>query len=278
MLAKYLKEKSYMRGSDIQYITTGDGCRIAYRLEGKPDAPVVLFANSIATTMQMWDTNIQNFTDEYHVLRYDLRGHGKSDAPAGPYSIDRMGYDVIEMLDALNIDKVHFVGLSLGGFIAQWLAVRAPERVDRLILVNTAANLGPREQYQNMVIKAQSASDMTFFAGMFMYNWFPQEMLDVDSRTTLFKQDILAMQPHALASSFAITRDFDMRQVIQCIKQPTLIIAGKHDKVTLSEQSVEIATRIATSELRILSTMHLSNVEQPAKFAYLVLDFLKDKS
>ena len=257
----------------------GDGCRIAYRLEGKKDAPVILFANSIATTMNMWNVNLKDFTKDYRVLRYDFRGHGDSDNPDGPYSLDRLGYDVIEMLDALKIEKVHFVGLSLGGFVAQWLALRAPEKIDMLVLVNTAAYLGPRKQWDEAIINARSTSVMTKFADMFIHNWFPEYIINTQAQlVNSFRQDILVMNPQGLASSFAVTRDFDLRRLIKLIDRPTLVVAGEHDRVTLPEMSEEIAQAIPSARLEFLPAVHLSNVEYPDRFARIVLNFLDGTS
>ena len=115
----------------------------------------------------MWDPQIEKFTKHFRVLRYDSRGHGDSDAPGGSYSLDRLGRDVIELLDTLNISRVHFCGLSLGGMVGQWLAIHAPERIDRLILCNTSAYLGPAEQFQGRiasVLKANRAETAETFS------------------------------------------------------------------------------------------------------------------
>ena len=102
-------------------------------MDGPTGKPVLMLANSIATSMHMWDGQIADLSEHFLVLRYDYRGHGESDTPEAPYSFDRLGRDVIELLDSLHIDRVHFLGLSLGGAVAQWLAIHAPERIDRLV-------------------------------------------------------------------------------------------------------------------------------------------------
>jgi 3-oxoadipate enol-lactonase len=102
---------------DLSIFTTGDGCGIAYRFDGPADKPVLVLSNSIGTTLNMWDIQIQDLSKHFRVLRYDTRGHGASGVPPGAYSVDRLGWDVIELLDALNISRVHFCGLSLGGMI-----------------------------------------------------------------------------------------------------------------------------------------------------------------
>jgi 3-oxoadipate enol-lactonase len=113
-----------------QTFTAGDGVRLAYRLEGPDDGPVVMFANSIATTLRMWDPQIPALIERRRVLRYDFRGHGGSEVPPGAYSADRFGGDVLELLDHLEISTVDFVGLSLGGLVGQWLGVHRTDRID----------------------------------------------------------------------------------------------------------------------------------------------------
>src|SRR5689334_14433804 len=103
--------------TDTLHFTTGDGARIAYRLDGPEDRPVLVLSNSIATTFNMWDGQVPELARSFRVLRYDFRGHGGSDAPAGAYSLDRLGRDVLELLDVLGLARVHFLGLSLGGFV-----------------------------------------------------------------------------------------------------------------------------------------------------------------
>ena len=109
--------------SEYQFFTTGDGCRIAYRLDGSEDQPVLALSNSIATNLHMWDRSVPELSRSFRLLRYDTRGHGASDAPSGAYSIDRLGRDVVELFDFLQLDRVHFLGLSLGGLGLDGLVV-----------------------------------------------------------------------------------------------------------------------------------------------------------
>lgn len=123
---------------------TIDGCRIHYRFDGPAGAPVVLLSNSLGTALGMWDAQMPVFASRFRVLRYDSRGHGQSDAPPGPYSIDRLGRDALGLLDALDLRRVRFCGLSKGGMVGMWLGSNAGERIERLALCNTSAKLGPR--------------------------------------------------------------------------------------------------------------------------------------
>ena len=144
--------------TETLHFTAGDGARIAYRLDGPEGRPVLVLSSSIATTLHMWDGQVAELAQSFRVLRYDFRGHGGSDAPAGAYSLNRLGRDVLELLDSLEIAHVHFLGLSLGGFVGQWLGIHAPERIERLILSNTSPFLGPAsyfdEQIRNVLRRA----------------------------------------------------------------------------------------------------------------------------
>jgi 3-oxoadipate enol-lactonase len=255
--------------------TTGDGCRIAYRFDGPSDRPVLVLANSIATTLSMWDGQIDSLVKHFRVLRYDMRGHGASGAPVGAYSLDRLGRDVIELLDALNIGRVHFCGLSLGGMVGQWLGICAPERIDGLVLCNTSPYLGPPGQFDLLIDSALKTTDMSEFAKMFLGNWFPPHML-ADQQTVVdsFRSVILRIDPRGLAGSFAAVRDMDLRRTIALIPCPTLVIAGQYDNVTRPSHSELIAATVPDSKLVVFPAVHLSNVEYPADFLRVVLDFL----
>lgn len=264
---------------DYSLFTTGDDCRIAYRWDGEDGKPVLVLSNSIATTFAMWDQQIADLTGHFRVLRYDTRGHGASDAPEGAYSIDRLGRDVIELLDALRIERAHFCGLSLGGFIGQWLGVYAPDRIGRLILCNTSPYLGPAPQWDALIRKTRDAGDMSGFADMFIGNWFPAHMRH-EGNTTIdtFRAMVLNTPPQGLAGCFAVVRDMDLRRVITLIPNPTLVIAGEYDTVTLPGHSEEIAASIPDARLLVLPAVHLSNVEYPVEFNRAVLEFLLEKT
>ncbi len=257
------------------HFTAGDGCRIAYQLTGGADRPVLVLSNSIATSLHMWDGQVQTLSEAYRVLRYDFRGHGKSDTPAGAYSVDRLGRDVIELLDSLEIKQAHFCGLSMGGWVGQWLAVHAPDRIGRLILSNTAAYLGPPSNFDAQIRAVLAVKDMADTADQFMRNWFPASMLAGPNEIVdTFRRMVLATPPRGLAGCFAALRDCDLRRTIALIKAPTLVIGGIDDKVTLASHSEEIAATIPGAKLVLMPGVHMLNVERPAEFLGTVTSFL----
>ncbi|KMK64650.1 alpha/beta fold hydrolase [Puniceibacterium sp. IMCC21224] len=262
--------------TETRHFTTGDDCRIAYRLDGDPQNPPLVFANSIATTYDMWDAQIEEFARNFHVVRYDMRGHGRSDVPPGAYSVDRLGNDVLELLDHLQIGRAHFCGLSLGGFVGQWLGVHAPGCIDRLVLSNTSPYLGPAPQWDDLIRKTRDPGSMTFFADMFIGNWFSQVTLRDNPETSdPFRQMVTATDPQGLAGSFAAVRDADTRRTVSLITAPTLVIGGSDDTVTVASHSEDIAGKIPNSKLVILDGVHLLNAERPNDFDNVVLKFLK---
>jgi 3-oxoadipate enol-lactonase len=255
--------------------TAGDGTRIAYRLDGSPENPVLVLSNSIATTLRMWDEQIPELSRHFSVLRYDTRGHGASDAPAGAYSMDRLGGDVLELLDALHIDRAHFLGLSLGGVIGQWLGVHAPGRIDRLVLANTSPYLGPVPQWDELIAKVLKSSDLAEMADMFIGNWFPPHMLKNSPPVVqAFRAMVLSTPKIGLAGAFGAIRDMDMRRTIALIDRPTLVIAGQHDTVTLASHGETIARTIPGAKLVVLPAVHMPNVELPTQFLSAVTAFL----
>ncbi|MCP3379349.1 MULTISPECIES: alpha/beta fold hydrolase [unclassified Bradyrhizobium] len=263
--------------SDISHVTAGDGCRIAYQFDSRGDNPVLILSNSIATDHRMWDRQIAELSKSFRVLRYDTRGHGSSDAPQGPYSLDRLGRDVIELMDALGIARAHFCGLSLGGFVGQWLGFRAPKRIDRLILSNTSPYLGPSPQWDDLIKRVLRERNMAAMADMFIGNWFPPQMIRDESATVdAFRNMILATAPDGLAGCFAVVRDADLRRTNTLIRAPTLVIGGIDDTVTLASHSEAIASAIPESQLVLLPGVHMLNIERQASFLEAVLEFLRE--
>lgn len=259
----------------MSYFTAGDGCRIAYRIDGDASRPVLTLSNSIATDCRMWDGQIDELARNFRVLRYDTRGHGGSDAPEGPYSLDRLGRDVVELADHLAIERMHFCGLSLGGFVGQWLGFRAPERLDRLVLSNTSPYLGPAHLWDELIRTVLDTRDMEAMADMFMGNWFPDSMrTERPEVVAAFRALVVSTPAQGLAGCFAVVRDLDLRRTNSLIRSPTLVIGGDDDTVTLASHSAQIAKTVPGARLVLMPGVHMLNVERSALFTAAVSDFL----
>lgn len=256
----------------------GDGCAIAWRMDGPEDgaadAPVVILSNSLGTGLDMWAPQVAALSASFRVLRYDTRGHGRSDVPGGAYGLDRLGRDVLDLMDALGIARAHFCGLSLGGMTGQWLGVHAPDRFDRLVLANTAAYMGPPSGWQARIASVLE-NGMAVMTSALLERWFtPEFRATAPDSIAPVREGLLATSPEGYAGCCAAIRDMDMRPVVGLIDLPTLVIVGASDPATPPADGEAIAARIAGSRLVTLEAAHLSNIEQAAAFNAALLDFL----
>lgn len=258
----------------VQSFTTDDGCRIAYRFDGPEDAPVLLLSNSLGTDMHMWDPQVPAFSEHFRVLRYDSRGHGGSESPAGGYSMDRLGRDAVLLLDAVGVARAEFCGLSMGGMVGQWLGVRAPERVGKLILANTSAYMGPPSGWQSR-IEAVRANGMAPLADASIARWFtPEFPARAPEAVAPIRDMLLACDVQGYAGCCAAIRDMDLRPSAALIAPPTLVIAGRQDPSTSVEDGRWLADAAKDGRLVEIDAAHLSNVEKPNEFQAAALDFL----
>lgn len=248
--------------------------RCFYRFDGSEDAPVLVLSNSLGTDHRMWQPQLPALTRRCRVLRYDTRGHGGSEAPAGPYTMAELGRDALDLLDALGIVRASFCGLSMGGMVGMWLAANAPERVDRLMLCNTAALLGPPQRWDAR-IAAIRASGMAAIATGVVAGWFTA---DYSAR----EPDVIARMRETLANTPAegyiacceAIRDMDQRALLARIQAPTLVIAGAHDAATPPADGRALADAIANACYVEVSAAHLSNIEAANAFTDAIIRFL----
>jgi 3-oxoadipate enol-lactonase len=257
-------------------IDMGDGCKIAFRLDGAEDAPVLLLSNSLGTKMAMWEPQMAAFTTRYRVLRYDIRGHGASDTPDGAYSLDRLGRDVIALLDALGIAQVDYCGLSLGGMVGQWLGIREPARLRRLILANTSAFMGPPGAWDDRIALVRREG-MAPVSQASVERWFTPDFRAGDGADAIAAIEVMLLDidPRGYAGCCAAIRDMDMRRTVARIDVPTLVIGGTLDPATPPPHSEALATAIDGARLIMLPAAHLSSVERPDEFSAACLDFLR---
>ena len=248
--------------------------RIHYVLEGQSGSPVLVFSNSLGANYSMWDPQAREFQKKFSVLRYDTRGHGQSPPTPGPYSIELLGKDVIAVLDALDLDRVYFCGLSMGGMIGMWLALNAPERLHKLVLSNTAAKIGTAEGW-NARIEAVQKNGMKSLASAILERWFTPAFRQKAPETMA---NILKMleetNPDGYVACCAAVRDFDCREKLSAIRAPTLVIAGAHDSGTPPADGRFLAQQIPGARYTELNAAHLSNIEAQDQFNNELAAFL----
>jgi len=248
--------------------------RIHYSLTGPDSGPVLVLSNSLGANLSMWDPQLAAFTSRYRLLRYSTRGHGQSSAPPGPYSIETLASDVLQLLDALRFDRVHFCGLSMGGQTGLWLGQHAPSRLNKLVLCNTGASIGTHEAW-NARIDAVLSKGLTDVSSAVVSRWFTPDfaLLHPDVAASA-KSMIESANPAGYASCCAAIRDFDVRDNVSSIPVPTLVIAGSHDFATPAADGRFLAESIPGAQYVELRAAHLSNIEAAAQFTSLVENFL----
>jgi len=250
-----------------------------YELSGRKGAPIVVLSHSLSSSLLMWNPQMDALNPYFHVLCYDIRGHGDSDAPSGAYTLELLGNDAIGLLDALNINQVHFIGLSMGGMIGQCLALNYPHRLKSLVLCDTASVIPSDAQpiWQERIDKARKKG-MEALLEETMERWFTPAFLTKNSQMlALTQKQFLATPVSGYIGCAEAIRKLNYLDRLSEIKMPTLIMVGEDDPATPVSASVAMHERISNSKLVILpSTRHLSNVEQAEAFNTTLLNFLKN--
>lgn len=251
-----------------------DDVRLHVRTDGDPARPCIVLSNSLGTDLSMWDPQAAVLARDYFVLRYDTRGHGLSRRGTMPVTLERLGRDVVGLLDALAIPRAHFCGISMGGMTGQWLGIHAPRRLDRLVLANTAARIGTHEGWTARAAQVRDGG-MDGVADGAAARWF----------TPAF----LAREPHVVARMIARLREqdaegyaaccdalaeADLRSAIGTIAVPTLIIAGAADPVTTVADAGWMRDRIPGACLAALAASHISSIEAAPQFTGALAAFL----
>jgi 3-oxoadipate enol-lactonase len=246
-----------------------NGIYVHYELSGRTDLPVVMLSHSLACSRVMWDPQMEILKSQFRVLRYDTRGHGNSDAPEGAYTLEQLGADAIALLDALKIQTVHFVGLSMGGMIGQCLALNHSDRLKSLTLCDTAAVIPQEAQpIWDERIAAARQNGMQALARQSLERWFTQPLLDRNPpEVDRIRKQILSTPVAGFIGCSEAIRRLSYLERLSDIKTPTLIIVGEDDPGTPVAASEAMHARIAGSKLLVLpQAAHLSNIEQAERF------------
>jgi 3-oxoadipate enol-lactonase len=251
--------------------------RIHYALTGPADARVLVLSNSLGTDFSMWDSQLSEFEKHFRVLRYDTRGHGQSAVPHGSYTFHQLGGDVVALLDALEIERADFCGLSMGGMTGLWLGLNTPQRLHKSVISNASARFGTVEGW-NTRIETVRRKGMKAVAAHVVERWYTPEFRASSPGTASATLQMLeATSPEGYIGCCAALRDTDLRESVVAIRTPTLIISGAKDPVSAPADGKYLAAQIPGAQYLELDAAHLSNVEASDAYTSAVLHFLNSE-
>ncbi|MGA9871174.1 MAG: 3-oxoadipate enol-lactonase [Rhodococcus sp. (in: high G+C Gram-positive bacteria)] len=237
-----------------------------------PSTETVVLIGSLGSTRSMWDPQVAALSEVADVIRVDLRGHGESLVPPGPYSMSDLAGDVLTLLDSAERDRVHLVGLSLGGAIAQWIAVHRPARVVSLSLLCTSARFGEPAAWLDRAATTRSGGTESL-ADAVVSRWFTPELAERDAELTARHRAMIVSTPdEGYAACCEAIAGWDNRADLGRITARTLVVAGEQDPATTPDDMKILAESIAQSTFHVLSpAAHLANVEQAGEVTRLLL-------
>ena len=255
-----------------------NGIQINYELSGKKDTAVVVLSHSLACSMVMWDPQLDLLEAHFRVLRFDTRGHGDSDAPRGSYTLEQLVDDAIGLLDGLDIGRVHWVGLSMGGMIGQGIALHHSGRLESLVLADTAALIPDAAQpvWQERIDTARKQG-MQAVAESTLERWFTPNYLKQNlPEIEQIRRQILATPVAGFIGCSEAIRRLNYLDQLSAIQTPALIMVGADDPGTPVEASEAMQAQIKGSNLVVIpEAAHLSNIEQTEVFNTNLMAHLK---
>ncbi|QHH97704.1 3-oxoadipate enol-lactonase [Acinetobacter dispersus] len=249
--------------------------QIHYQTFGDPNAPALVFSNSLGTNYGMWQQQFNYFKEHFYVICYDTRGHGSSSTPTGPYTLQQLGEDVVRLLDHLKIEKAHFCGISMGGITGQWLAIHYPERFQRVVVSNTAAKIGQEQAWLDraQLVRKQGLVPIATTAAS---RWFTDPF--IQSHPAIVNNlcnDLSAGSANGYANCCEALAKADVREQLKDITIPVLVIAGTQDPVTTVADGQFMQQQIPDAQLVEINTSHISNIEQAEQFNLALLHFIQ---
>jgi 3-oxoadipate enol-lactonase len=246
-----------------------------YELQGPEDGQVLVLSHALGASMAMWEPQLPRLKERCRVVRYDHRGHGGSPVPPGPYRIDDLGRDLLQLLDRLELRRVMFCGLSLGGMVGMWMAINHPERIDRLVLCCTAARMMRPADYTARAGQVREHG-MASVVDAVLARWFTSDFAGRQPETVEWVRAMLLATPaEGYAGACEALAAMDLRSDLSRINRTTLVIAGADDEATPVAQSREIARQIRHAKLVVIpGASHLANVVRSKEFTDTVMRFL----
>lgn len=250
---------------------------INYQVDGPEGAPWLVLSNSLATNLTMWDDQVRELQQSYRVLRYDQRGHGGTDAPAGRYSFATLLADAVALMDALGIKQAHFAGLSMGGATALGLAESHPDRLDRVIVCDSPCQSTPvsAQQWQERIAVA-AKQGMEALVEPTVARWFPPEVLAANPpHLDKVRRMIRTTPVNGFIGCAAALADHDYASAVATVKRPVLFMAGEKDGVTPVAMRKLCTALPGSRYVELPGAGHISNLDQPRAFTEVLRDFLK---
>lgn len=243
--------------------------------DGPAAAPALVLSSSLGTTLEMWEPQVAPLAERFRVVRYDRRGHGRSPVAAGATTIDDLGGDLVELLDELALERISFCGLSLGGVEGMWLAVNAPERVERLALCCTAASFAPRQDWVDRAATVR-AGGVDAIADAVLGRWFRSSFRDTHPDVVArFREMLVSTPAEGYAACCDALADADLTSRLGEIAAPTLVLTGADDPVAPPATGDALAAAIPDAAHTVVEgAAHIANVEQPDAFTAALLRHL----
>ncbi|WP_225711625.1 3-oxoadipate enol-lactonase [Bradyrhizobium semiaridum] len=258
----------------IMRVEVEPGIRLAVEAAGDADKPALLLSSSLAADMTMWDEIVARAADQFRIVRYDARGHGRSDVPAGPYTIEQLGRDALAIMDALDIGRAAFCGLSLGGLTGMWLGATHSERFGALVLANTAASFPPARMWFDRAEQVR-ASGMQSLADATIERWLTKAYRESHpERSAALRATLEGTPAEGYAACCKVLATTDMQPHLGRINCPVLVICGAHDPSTPPARGEEIMAGIKGATMVTLDAAHISAVEAADAFAAEVKKFV----
>lgn len=256
------------------HIISNNGVSLLVQDQGPKEGRVVLFANSLGTDLRVWDAMIAHLPDDLRVVRFDKRGHGLSDCPQGPYTIEDLAGDAAAVAEALDLKDITFVGLSIGGLIGQALVAARPDLVKALVLMDTAAQIGTAE-FWNDRISAMRASGIEPLANGVMERWFATAFRADDQRVSPWRNMLARTPLEGYLGCCAAIAGADFTAKAADVQLPVMAIVGDEDGATPPDL-VRATADLYKAEFHVIEQAgHLPCVEHPMQTAKLITDFIK---
>lgn len=254
-----------------------NGIAINCRIDGSEGAPWLIWSNSLATDLDAWERQVQEFKSEFRVLRYDQRGHGATETPAGRYSFETLIADALGLMDALAISKAHFAGLSMGGATALGLAEKHPERLDRVIVCDFGCQSTPAsaQQWEERIVIAQTQG-MEALVEPTITRWFPTDVIKANPPYLDQVRNMIRSTPvNGFVGCAAALADHNYADAVATVRRPVLFLVGEKDGATPAAMRKLNQALQGSRYVELAGAGHISNLDQPEGFNRAVREFLQ---